>query len=60
MNKVVRKNLRVKLGDVVSIHNAGEVPYGKAVHILPFEDSIQVRNWPGLKFVLSRLPVGIL
>eukprot|EP01006_Ploeotia_vitrea_P041198 TRINITY_DN66494_c6_g1_i1.p1 TRINITY_DN66494_c6_g1~~TRINITY_DN66494_c6_g1_i1.p1 ORF type:complete len:863 (-),score=541.18 TRINITY_DN66494_c6_g1_i1:65-2584(-) len=41
MNKVVRKNLRVKLGDVVSIHNAGEVPYGKAVHVLPFDDSIQ-------------------
>jgi len=29
MNRVVRKNLRVKLGDVVSIHNTGEVPYGK-------------------------------
>eukprot|EP00455_Lapot_gusevi_P031405 TRINITY_DN3404_c0_g1_i1.p1 TRINITY_DN3404_c0_g1~~TRINITY_DN3404_c0_g1_i1.p1 ORF type:complete len:814 (-),score=342.25 TRINITY_DN3404_c0_g1_i1:253-2694(-) len=41
MNKVVRNNLRVKLGDVVSLHNAGEVKYGKAVHILPFEDSIQ-------------------
>jgi transitional endoplasmic reticulum ATPase len=41
MNKVVRKNLRVKLGDVVSVTNAGEVPYGKAVHVLPFDDSIQ-------------------
>jgi len=41
MNKVVRKNLRVKLGDIVSVHNAGEVPYGKAVHVLPFDDSIQ-------------------
>ncbi len=41
MNKVVRKNLRVKLGDVVSIHAAGEVPYGKAIHVLPFDDSIQ-------------------
>jgi len=41
MNKVVRKNLRVKLGDVVSVHNAGEVPYGKAVHVLPFDDSIE-------------------
>ena len=41
MNKVVRKNLRVKLGDIVSIHSAGEVPYGKAVHVLPFDDSIQ-------------------
>lgn len=25
MNRVVRKNLRVKLGDVVSAHNTGEV-----------------------------------
>jgi len=41
MNKVVRKNLRVKLGDVISVVNSGEVPYGKAVHVLPFDDSIQ-------------------
>lgn len=41
INKVVRKNLRVKLGDIVSIHSAGEVPYGKAVHILPFDDSLE-------------------
>lgn len=41
INKVVRKNLRVRLGDVISIQNAGEVPYGKAVHVLPFDDSIQ-------------------
>lgn len=41
MNKVVRKNLRVKLGDIISIHNAGEVPYGKAIHVLPFDDSIE-------------------
>jgi hypothetical protein len=41
MNKVVRKNLRVRLGDVVSIHAAGEVAYGKAVHVLPFDDTIQ-------------------
>lgn len=41
MNKIVRKNLRVKLGDVISVQNAGEVPYGKAVHVLPFDDTIQ-------------------
>jgi transitional endoplasmic reticulum ATPase len=41
MNRVVRKNLRVKLGDVVSVHNTGEVPYGKAIHVLPFDDSVQ-------------------
>jgi len=41
INKVIRKNLRVKLGDVVSLHNAGEVKYGKAIHVLPFEDTIE-------------------
>lgn len=41
MNKVVRKNLRVKLSDVVSIHSTGEVPYGKQIHVLPFDDSIE-------------------
>ena len=41
MNKNVRNNLRLKMGDIASLHAAGEVKYGKAVHILPFEDSIQ-------------------
>lgn len=40
MNKVVRRNLRVKLGDVISINGVPDVPYGKRVHILPFEDTI--------------------
>ena len=40
-NRVVRKNLRVKLGDVVSLHSAGEVKYGERIHVLPFEDSVQ-------------------
>merc|ERR1719297_133919 len=39
MNRVIRKNLRVKLGDVVSLHSAGEVKYGERIHVLPFEDS---------------------
>lgn len=41
MNKVVRKNLRVRLGDVVSIHACGDVPYGKRVHVLPLADTIE-------------------
>merc|ERR1719162_1834608 len=40
MNRVIRKNLRVKLGDVVSLHSAGEVKYGTRIHVLPFEDSV--------------------
>lgn len=41
LNKVVRKNLRVRLGDVVSIHACGDVPYGKRVHVLPLDDTIE-------------------
>mgnify|MGYP001367236465 CR=1 FL=1 len=40
MNKVVRKNLRLRLGDLVSLYSA-DIPYGQRVHILPFDDSIQ-------------------
>ena len=40
MNRVIRKNLRCKLGDVVSLHSAGEVKYGNRIHVLPFEDSV--------------------
>merc|ERR1719499_1700407 len=41
VNKVVRKNLRVRLGDIVSVHACGDVPYGKRVHVLPLDDSIE-------------------
>ena len=41
INKVVRKNLRCKLGDIVSVSTTGEVPYAKAIHVLPFDDSVE-------------------
>nr|XP_025678480.1 cell division cycle protein 48 homolog [Arachis hypogaea] len=41
MNKVVRWNLRVRLGDVVSVHQCPDVKYGKRVHILPIDDTIE-------------------
>ena len=41
MNKVVRSNLRVRLGDVVSVHQCPDVKYGKRVHILPIDDTIE-------------------
>ncbi|XP_009362967.2 cell division cycle protein 48 homolog [Pyrus x bretschneideri] len=41
MNKVVRANLRVRLGDVVSVHPCPDVKYGKKVHILPIDDTIE-------------------
>ncbi|KAF6137918.1 hypothetical protein GIB67_041791 [Kingdonia uniflora] len=39
MNKVVCSNLRVRLGDVVSVHQCPNVKYGKRVLILPVEDT---------------------
>mmetsp|Transcript_25142 Transcript_25142/g.31557 ORF Transcript_25142/g.31557 Transcript_25142/m.31557 type:complete len:268 (+) Transcript_25142:96-899(+) len=41
MNKVVRKNLRVRLGDLVTINACGDVPYGKRIHVLPLDDTIE-------------------
>lgn len=41
MNKVARNNLRVKLGDLVHVHQCLDIKYGKRVHILPFDDSVE-------------------
>ncbi|CAI5977561.1 unnamed protein product [Closterium sp. NIES-65] len=41
MNKVVRANLRVRLGDVVSVHQCADVKYGKRIHVLPIDDSVE-------------------
>ena len=41
MNRVVRNNLRVRLSDVVSIHALPNVEYGKRVHVLPIDDTIE-------------------
>ncbi len=41
MNKVVRKNLRVRLGDLVTVTPKEDVPYCKKIHILPIDDTIE-------------------
>lgn len=41
MNKILRNNLRVRLGDIVAVTKYPSVPMGKRVHILPFGDSIE-------------------
>ncbi|KAJ0854874.1 Cell division cycle protein 48 [Helianthus annuus] len=41
MNKVVRTNLRIRLGDVVSVHQCPDVKYGKRIHVLPLDDTIE-------------------
>ncbi|KHN87956.1 Transitional endoplasmic reticulum ATPase -like protein 2 [Toxocara canis] len=40
MNRVVRNNLRVRLGDVVSVSAAPNIGYGKRVHVLPIDDTV--------------------
>merc|ERR1711887_268201 len=47
MNRVVRNNLRVRLGDVVAIQSCPDVKYGKRVHVLPIDDSVEglTGNW---------------
>ena len=44
MNKVVRSNLSVRVGDVVSVHQCPDMKYGKRVHILPIDDTIEGVN----------------
>lgn len=41
LNKTVRKNLRVRLGDIVTITVCSDIPYGKRVHVLPLDDTIE-------------------
>jgi len=41
MNKVIRTNLRVRLGDIVSVHQCPDVKYGKRIHVLPIDDTIE-------------------
>ncbi|KAK2958522.1 putative Cell division control protein 48 [Blattamonas nauphoetae] len=41
MNRIVRQNLRVKPGDVISLHPCPDAKFGKHVLILPFDDSIE-------------------
>lgn len=41
MNRVVRANLRVRLGDIVSIHQCPDIKYGTRIHVLPIDDTIE-------------------
>lgn len=41
MNRVVRNNLRVRLADVVMIQSCPDVKYGKRIHILPIDDTVE-------------------
>ncbi|XP_062569757.1 transitional endoplasmic reticulum ATPase-like [Saccostrea cucullata] len=41
INRCVRNNLRVRLGDVVSIQACPDVKYGKRIHVLPIDDTVE-------------------
>ncbi|KAG0243653.1 P-loop containing nucleoside triphosphate hydrolase protein [Mortierella sp. GBAus27b] len=41
INKVVRQNLRVRLGDVVSLHTCTDIKYGTRIHVLPVDDTVE-------------------
>ena len=41
MNKVARNNLRVKLADLVHVSPLANIEYGKRIHVLPFDDSVE-------------------
>ena len=41
MNKVVRSNLAVRLGDVITVNSAPNVSYGTRVEVLPFDDTVE-------------------
>jgi len=41
INRCVRKNLRVRLGDVISIQPCADVKYGTKIHVLPIDDTVE-------------------
>ena len=41
MNRCVRNNLRVRLGDIVSVVPCPDVKYGKRIHVLPIDDTVE-------------------
>jgi len=47
----VRDNLRVHLSDLVSVQPCPDVKYGKRIHVLPIDDTIE--GLTGWVFVLS-------
>ena len=40
LNEVMRKNIGVKIGDIITIHPFSDLKFGKRIHVLPFEDSV--------------------
>ncbi|KAI8810456.1 P-loop containing nucleoside triphosphate hydrolase protein [Cladochytrium replicatum] len=41
INKVARNNLRCRLGDVVIVNPLADIAYGKRIHVLPIDDTVE-------------------
>jgi hypothetical protein len=41
MIAVARNNIRVKLGDLCHVQACHDIKYGKRIHVLPFDDSVE-------------------
>ncbi|CAF0966878.1 unnamed protein product [Adineta ricciae] len=41
MNRVVRNNLRIRSGDIVSVQACQDVKYGKRIQVLPIDNTVQ-------------------
>ncbi|KAK5277089.1 AAA ATPase cdc48, partial [Cryomyces antarcticus] len=41
MNRVVRHNLRVKHGDIVTVHSCPDIKYAKRIAVLPIADTVE-------------------
>lgn len=41
INRVVRTNIRVRLGDIITIHPCPDIKYAKRVSILPIADTVE-------------------
>ncbi|XP_065583592.1 transitional endoplasmic reticulum ATPase-like [Artemia franciscana] len=55
MNRVIRNNLRVRLGDVISVQACPEVKYGKRIHVLPIDDTVEGLTGSLFDFTLSHI-----
>ncbi|CAN0179118.1 unnamed protein product, partial [Discosporangium mesarthrocarpum] len=41
LSQVARKNLRLRLGDIATVHEAPDVKYASVVHVLPYQEDLE-------------------
>eukprot|EP01060_Flectonema_neradi_P039295 TRINITY_DN85_c0_g1_i2.p1 TRINITY_DN85_c0_g1~~TRINITY_DN85_c0_g1_i2.p1 ORF type:complete len:809 (+),score=231.88 TRINITY_DN85_c0_g1_i2:47-2428(+) len=41
MHKVTRKNVRVRLGDMIFLYPCKDIKYGQRIHVLPIDDTVE-------------------